>query len=133
MDTGVTIAITSASSGILYKLIAIWERRQQYKREDAKALRDSKERLDVAAIMAKTVKTEADRVEQVTTSQTAQIVEKLDLNTQLTQTASDNASYAYAAGNDTSTKFLKLHARHDREDSRLDEHDRQLAALTQRG
>lgn len=117
--------MATLAAGIVSKLIAIWERRQQNAREDRKRDADRQERNNTAAAVATAVKREADRVTHATSEQHAQLIAKLDVNTQLTADSARAANEAYAVGNDMNTKFLKIH-------SRLDRHDAQLEALLRR-
>lgn len=125
MDNTLSIALTGAAVGIITKLLAMWERRQQNARTDSNRRQDRLDRESTAAAMAIAVKKEADRVTHATSEQTAQVIAKLDVNTQLTADTARAANEAYAAGNDMNTKFLKIH-------SRLDRHDQQLEMLLRR-
>jgi uncharacterized protein YpuA (DUF1002 family) len=93
MDPLLSSAITTVGGGIAFKLIALWERRQQ--RQEAREDREEQRQA-------------ATRIEK-----------KLDVNTKLTQETRADASNAFNVANDVNTKFLKIHARLDRHDEQL--------------
>lgn len=113
MDNTLAITLAVAASGIVGKLIAVWERRQQNARIDRNRELDRQDRINQAADTARALKLEADRVTHASQAQTGEVLDKiqavsegLEQNTQVNVRAID-------AGNNFNVKLEKVHARID--------------------